>query len=447
MQRDSELLDRLNALPDAGPSRTSIWAERARQAHYSHQHTNPHDIDHTRVSPGRHIQPSRHFARYPSAPRDSPPARHSVRYPGDGMDFRRPMPTLPSQASIVDLTEDADVEILEDFLSDRRRISPPSRPASSLPASRTSRLPARPPSRLPRYPNPIFDEVIDLEALPDQDVIPPSNNTMNGQPPDDPTSPEVTFIRSVPRPLPPQPPGVRLMDLTRQFYQEHGAPGRLPPPPSLWAQHAGINMGLAGFLPNGEYMGDPLVVIDEASGYPVPQRPIQGPPRVRPRPGRRKYITLLLVTPKTNREVAVTTALGFPADRMRQAMALGHMQQGFHYQPFVPATPPEPPGPAYEPLPPSKPGFTRSPGEDDELICPRCEDELCKGGSETKQQAWVIKACGHVSCHSCLFLDYPNNLCRSTVETVREKLSSLEGQSQAGGRRRQVVSIRSRSAR
>ena len=319
--------------------------------------------------------------------------------------------------SIVDLTEDADVEILDDFLSERptyrRPISPPSRPGSSLPATRAPRLPTRPAARLPRYPNPIFDEIIDLEALPDQDIIPPSNDTINEQPPHDPTSPEVTFIRSVPRPLPPQPPGVRLMDLTRQYYQEHGVPGRLPIP-HAWP-HAGRNMGLAGFLPHGDFAEEPLILIDEASGYPVPQLPTQGPPRARPG-GHRGGVT-------------VPTALGFGADRMRQFMALGHTQQGFHYQPFVPATPPEPLGPGYDPLPPPNPDFTRSPGEDDKLVCPRCEDELCKGESEIKQQAWVVKACGHVSCHVYIRTDDANvrasgllwRLCKRSSEIKRSQ--------------------------
>ena len=43
-------------------------------------------------------------------------------------------------------------------------------------------------------------------------------------------------------------------------------------------------------------------------------------------------------------------------------------------------------------------GFTRSPAEGDDLICPNCEEELCKGDSDLKKQVWIAKACGHVSC-------------------------------------------------
>jgi hypothetical protein len=42
-------------------------------------------------------------------------------------------------------------------------------------------------------------------------------------------------------------------------------------------------------------------------------------------------------------------------------------------------------------------GFTRSPAEGDELVCPNCEEELCIGNSDLKKQVWIVKACGHVS--------------------------------------------------
>jgi hypothetical protein len=42
-------------------------------------------------------------------------------------------------------------------------------------------------------------------------------------------------------------------------------------------------------------------------------------------------------------------------------------------------------------------GFTRSPAEGDELVCPNCEEELCIGDSDLKKQVWIVKACGHVS--------------------------------------------------
>lgn len=41
-------------------------------------------------------------------------------------------------------------------------------------------------------------------------------------------------------------------------------------------------------------------------------------------------------------------------------------------------------------------GFTRSPEEDDVLICPKCEGILCEGETDLKRQVWAVKACGHV---------------------------------------------------
>jgi hypothetical protein len=57
----------------------------------------------------------------------------------------------------------------------------------------------------------------------------------------------------------------------------------------------------------------------------------------------------------------------------------------------------EPPPPKYEPPPPAEKGFTRSPEEDEEVVCPNCGDELAVGKDETKQQIWIVKSCGHVS--------------------------------------------------
>lgn len=56
-----------------------------------------------------------------------------------------------------------------------------------------------------------------------------------------------------------------------------------------------------------------------------------------------------------------------------------------------------PPTPPYEAPPPAAAGFTRSPAEDEVVVCPNCGDELAMGDSDEKQQVHVIKKCGHVS--------------------------------------------------
>ncbi|KAJ4372582.1 hypothetical protein N0V86_007942 [Didymella sp. IMI 355093] len=62
---------------------------------------------------------------------------------------------------------------------------------------------------------------------------------------------------------------------------------------------------------------------------------------------------------------------------------------------------PEPPPPTYEAPPAAPEGFTRSPEEDDVLICPNCDSELCKGDDDVKKQVWIAKPCGHIYCGEC----------------------------------------------
>ncbi|KAL8675001.1 MAG: hypothetical protein Q9168_000596 [Polycauliona sp. 1 TL-2023] len=57
--------------------------------------------------------------------------------------------------------------------------------------------------------------------------------------------------------------------------------------------------------------------------------------------------------------------------------------------------------PTYDAPPAAREGFTRSPEEDDVLLCPNCEEELGTGKDDSKRQVWVIKACGHVYCGEC----------------------------------------------
>ena len=57
---------------------------------------------------------------------------------------------------------------------------------------------------------------------------------------------------------------------------------------------------------------------------------------------------------------------------------------------------PQPRLPTYNPPAPAQEGFTRTPKEDDVLVCPNCDDELGLGEDDVKRQVWVVKACGHV---------------------------------------------------
>lgn len=74
---------------------------------------------------------------------------------------------------------------------------------------------------------------------------------------------------------------------------------------------------------------------------------------------------------------------------------LDFVTQGFQMGDATPRQP-QPAPPTYDAPTPAREGFTRSPKEDDVLVCPNCEAELGTGKDDSKRQVWVIKACGHV---------------------------------------------------
>ncbi len=97
----------------------------------------------------------------------------------------------------------------------------------------------------------------------------------------------------------------------------------------------------------------------------------------------------------------------FPAGRglFQVPDNLNFLQVGFNYdQPSRPQQ--QPRLPTYNPPPPAQRGFTRSPNEDDVLVCPHCDDELGVGSEEVKRQVWVVKACGHVRTSRSIFLHH-----------------------------------------
>src|SRR5439155_11118703 len=85
----------------------------------------------------------------------------------------------------------------------------------------------------------------------------------------------------------------------------------------------------------------------------------------------------------------------------------------YNQHPF--ARPRQAPKPQHQPPPAAQEGFTRSPTEDDIVICPACQKELVakKGENEPplkkpggkapnkkdreEHPFWVVKECGHVS--------------------------------------------------
>ncbi|KAL8735978.1 MAG: hypothetical protein Q9166_000540 [cf. Caloplaca sp. 2 TL-2023] len=82
---------------------------------------------------------------------------------------------------------------------------------------------------------------------------------------------------------------------------------------------------------------------------------------------------------------------------------LDFVSQGFRMGDVTATRQAQPPLPTYDAPSPARQGFTRSPKEEDVLVCPNCEDELGTGKDDTKRQVWVVKACGHVR-KPCLLL-------------------------------------------
>ena len=124
-----------------------------------------------------------------------------------------------------------------------------------------------------------------------------------------------------------------------------------------------------------------------------------------PRPWQHALQNLQFPTPshhrlREDRDEEEAAFDNFPNDFFQAPEQLNFLQAAFNYeQPSRPQH--QAPLPAYEVPPLAQRGFTRSPGEDDVLVCPHCNDELGLGEHEEKRQVWVVKTCGHVR-----FLDF-----------------------------------------
>ena len=92
----------------------------------------------------------------------------------------------------------------------------------------------------------------------------------------------------------------------------------------------------------------------------------------------------------------------FPGGNIELPAHLNYLTPAFDLE--RPHRQPQPRMPTYDPPAPAQEGFTRTPNEDDVLVCPNCDDELGLGDDEVKRQVWVVKACGHVCaiCYSTL---------------------------------------------
>ena len=58
-------------------------------------------------------------------------------------------------------------------------------------------------------------------------------------------------------------------------------------------------------------------------------------------------------------------------------------------------------GSRYEAPRPANMGFTRTPKQDDTIVCPSCDVELGVSEDAIQKQIWVIRQCGHTYCGTC----------------------------------------------
>ncbi|KAF1957825.1 hypothetical protein CC80DRAFT_34276 [Byssothecium circinans] len=268
------------------------------------------------------------------------------RYHGDGLDYRRPV----SSSNVIDLTDE-----------------------DAVPTQAQPRDQHRPP-RPPRFGRDIMQEVIDLDAEEPQRLAPRSPEIQfvssrsidrpNLDRVEDQGQDEVEFVRENPLPW-----AQRRLDGPNQLADFMQALQGLPRLRAEWER--GQERERHGRRAERQRQA----TIDRFLQVAGNARNRGAAPRVPPRA--RGHIHVGFMAPQMNYgEVAFN--LGYTHDDGDEA--------------------PAPPAPTYEAPVQAPQGFTRSPQEEDALVCPNCEEELCVGDTEEKRQVWIVKACGHV-CH------------------------------------------------
>ncbi|KAF2789451.1 hypothetical protein K505DRAFT_328227 [Melanomma pulvis-pyrius CBS 109.77] len=263
------------------------------------------------------------------------------RYPGDGMDYRRP-------ASLQHRDEQAFIDLTADDAS-------PS--ASNAPNSRRTTARAQRPPRFAR-------EIIDLV---DEDAH------RSAAPPE---SPEIQFISSR-RLAPPRRLGP-IIDPRNSDQDDVEFVGTNPLPAERRRERHHFEDMVVGVFEDMVHERETAFAhlrahIQRAVNNSQP--PIV-PPRAAGQGRRAGHIHVGFIAPAMDFEM-----VGFD-------LGLG-------------SGPVPPPPPTYDKPNAAPEGFTRSPAEDDAIICPNCKEELCLGASDLKKQVWIVKGCGHVYCGEC----------------------------------------------
>lgn len=352
------------------------------------------------VSPDHHYN-NTHAARRHTPLALPPTARH---YPGDGLDFRRPTTTaagMGGSTAVIDLTLEDDSRSV--------RVAPEASPLS------TAGTPEPGPSRTrQRLPNFNHRNIIDVESDAEREEA----DSRGGR--SDPNTrrqhqPQHQYFPQTHHPHPHR--AAENMD-RRSTDPTRAPPARLLRPWEIDAAPRSITPHPTGPNARGNTTID-LTADDDDDVVFTEARP-RNPPQPLGRPEATAGIGTRSVIDRVysyggRATVGIGLAMGAGGVLDRVIRLTGGGARPHVIPPHAPGAAPtidmnylavgfamgpdaaRPPTPKYEPPPPAETGFTRSPGEGDELVCPNCGDELCMGSNEVKQQVWVIKTCGHVS--------------------------------------------------
>lgn len=283
------------------------------------------------------------------------------RFQGDGYDFRRPVVSSSSNSNVIDLTdEDAG-------------------PSSAEPSQ--SQRPSVRPARPPRFGR----EIIDVEE----------DGSETAEPPD---SPEIQFVSSR-RLDPPQrrnpTPYLEVDDEDEvEFLSENPLPESERRPrtriqdlledPAFMVRAPHLRGSLERHEGETRRVRDAQIARMERMFAESRSRRTPRPLSAGPRP-------MVRIAP-LRRDMPGHFHVGFIAPNLNFGAVGFNMGIGFVDEPEAPPPPP----PTYDAPQAAPQGFTRSPQEEEFLVCPNCEDELCTGDSDQKRQVWLVKGCGHV---------------------------------------------------
>lgn len=333
--------------------------------------------------------------REPSAPRtlfhlprtSNMPAEAPRRFQGDGFDYRRPM---TSYDNVIDLTdEDA---------------GPSMTPSQSQQSSRRS-------TRPPRFGRDIIDVeeegssgAAEAPESPEIQFVSSRRIEPAQQPPlyelDEDVGDEVEFVRENPLP-----DSERRRDITDEI-------AFLLDDPAYRPRVGHLQERVQQMAGERRRARDAQIARVERMFAQARSRRTPRPIGVRVHQGEPRALSVRLEAGQRNgpgRHIHV----GFIAP----ALNFGAVAFDMGYEDGPPEAP-APPPPTYNAPAPAPEGFTRSPQEEDVLLCPNCEDELCTGDSDQKRQVWLIKGCGHVRTITCASQAQHTDNHRSTAASV-----------------------------